>query len=141
VSRHDGDGKIRVVVVRTLGFLIVSRLAGLLGLGPSPDARDVEIAVLRHQLAVLSRQVVRPRYSPTDRMLLSVLARWLPRDRWRVFLVRPSDSFALAPGLGGAPVDLPADWALPTDVAGHDGRFGAASGEGESAVGIREDRR
>jgi len=75
VSRHDGDGKIRVVVVRTLGYLIVSRVAGLLGLGPSPDARDVEIAVLRHQLAVLSRQVVRPRYNPMDRMLLSVLAR------------------------------------------------------------------
>jgi hypothetical protein len=48
VSRHDEDGKIRVVVARTLGFLIVSRLAGLLGLGPSPDARDIEIAVLRH---------------------------------------------------------------------------------------------
>ena len=45
MSRHDGDGKIRVVVVRTLDFLIVSRLAGLLGLGPSLDARDLEIAV------------------------------------------------------------------------------------------------
>jgi hypothetical protein len=90
VSRHDADGKIRVVVVRTLGFLIVSRLAGLFGLGPSPDARDVEIAVLRHQLAVLGRQVARPRYAPGDRMLLAVLARLLPRDRWRVFLVTPS---------------------------------------------------
>jgi hypothetical protein len=78
------------VVVRTLGFLIVSRLAGLFGLGPSPDARDVEIAVLRHQLAVLGRQVARPRYAPSDRMLLAVLARLLPRDRWRVVLVTPS---------------------------------------------------
>jgi hypothetical protein len=90
VGRHDGDGKIRVVVVRTLGFLIVSRLAGLFGLGPSSDARDVEIAVLRHQLAVLGRQVARPRYAPSDRMLLAVLARLLPRDRWRVVLVTPS---------------------------------------------------
>jgi hypothetical protein len=48
VSRHDGDGKIRVVVVWTLGFLIVSRFAGLFGLGRSPDTRDNEIAVLRH---------------------------------------------------------------------------------------------
>jgi hypothetical protein len=79
VSRRDGDGKIRVVVVRTLGFLIVSGLAGLLGLGSSPGARDIEIAVLRHQLAVLGRQVARPRYSPGDRMLLAVLARLLPR--------------------------------------------------------------
>jgi hypothetical protein len=61
VNRHDGGDKIRAVIVRTLGFLIVSRLLGLVGLGPSPDARDVEIAVLRHQLAVLSRQLARPR--------------------------------------------------------------------------------
>ena len=59
-------------------------------MGPSPGARDVEIAVLRHQLAVLRRQVARPRYTPTDRMLLAVLARLLPRDRWRVFLVTPA---------------------------------------------------
>jgi hypothetical protein len=51
VSRHNDGGKIRVVVVRTLGFLIVSRLLGLVRLGPSADARDVEVAVLRHQLA------------------------------------------------------------------------------------------
>jgi hypothetical protein len=39
--------------------LIVRRLLGVLGLGPAPDARDVEIAVLRHQLSVLGRQVAR----------------------------------------------------------------------------------
>jgi hypothetical protein len=89
VSRHDGNGKISAVVVRTLGFLIVSRLLGLVGLDRSLDARDVEIAVLRHQLAVLHRQVTRPRYTPTDRMLLAALARLLPRDRWRTFLVSP----------------------------------------------------
>jgi hypothetical protein len=45
------------VVVRTLGFLLVRRLLGLAGLGPAPDAKDVEIAVLRHQVMVLRRQV------------------------------------------------------------------------------------
>jgi transposase InsO family protein len=90
VSRHDADGKITVMVGRTVGFLIVRRLLGLLGLGASSDARDVEIAVLRHQLAVVGRQVARPRYTPTDRMLMAVLARLLPRDRWRVFLVTPA---------------------------------------------------
>lgn len=57
------------------------RVLGLLGVGPAPDAKDVEIAVLRHQLAVLRRQVRRPRYYPTDRLVLAVLARLLPRER------------------------------------------------------------
>jgi putative transposase len=39
--------------------------------------------------AVLHRQVPRPRYTPADRMLLASLARLLPRERWRAFLVTP----------------------------------------------------
>jgi len=79
-----------VVVVRTLAFVIVRRLMGLVGLGPAPDAKDVEIAVLRHQLMVLRRQVARPRYTPTDRMVLASLAKLMSRERWAVFLVTPA---------------------------------------------------
>jgi hypothetical protein len=79
-----------VMVVRTLAFVIVRRVLGLVDLVSNPDAKDVEIAVLRHQLTVLRRQVVRPRYTPQDRMVLAVLARWLPRERWPVFLVTPA---------------------------------------------------
>jgi hypothetical protein len=71
-------------------FLFVRRVLGLVNLGPKPDDKDVEIAVLRHQLAVLHRQVARPRYSPTDRLVLATLARLLPRERWSAFLVTPS---------------------------------------------------
>ncbi len=78
------------MVVRTVGFLVVRRALGLVGLGPAPDAKDVEIAVLRHQLAVLRRQVARPRYTPTDRLVLATLAKLLPRQRWPVFLFTPS---------------------------------------------------
>jgi hypothetical protein len=37
--------------MRTLAFLVLRRLLGMVGCGPAPDAKDVEIAVLRHQLA------------------------------------------------------------------------------------------
>jgi putative transposase len=84
------SGRLTVMVVRTLAFVIVRRVLGLVGLGSAPDAKDVEIAVLRHQLMVVRRQVARPRYTPQDRLVLAMLARLLPRDRWRVFLVTPS---------------------------------------------------
>jgi hypothetical protein len=78
------------VVVRTQGFVFHRRLLGLAGLAPAPDAKDVEIAVLRHQISVLHRQVARPRYTPSDRLVLAVLARLLPRERWSAFLVTPA---------------------------------------------------
>jgi hypothetical protein len=81
------------MVVRTLAVMVVRQvlgLVGLVGLGSSPDAKDVEIAVLRHQLLVLRRQVARPRYTPADRMVLAALPKLLPRDRWPIFLVTPS---------------------------------------------------
>ena len=62
-------------------MMIVRRVLGMLGCGPRPDADAVEIAVLRHQLAVLHRQVPRPQYAPADRMVLAVLAKLLPRER------------------------------------------------------------
>jgi len=65
-------------VVRTVAFVLVRQVLGLVGLGPSPDAKDVEIAVLRHQLLVLRRQVARPRYTPPDRMILAALQSYSP---------------------------------------------------------------
>jgi putative transposase len=70
--------------------VIVRALLGLVRLGPAPDAKGVEIAVLRHQLTVLSRQVTRPRYAPTDRILPASLAGLLSRQQWGVFLVTPA---------------------------------------------------
>src|SRR3954471_19047155 len=83
-------GRLGVVVVRTVALMVVRRVLGALGCGPGPDANEVEIAVLRHQLAVLRRQAARPRYTPSDRMLLATLARLLPRLRWSAFLVPPA---------------------------------------------------
>ena len=90
MSRHDAVCQARVVMVRTLGFVITRRLLELIGLGASPDRKDVEIAVLRHQLVVLRRQVARPRYTPSDRMVLASLATLISRERWALFLLTPA---------------------------------------------------
>jgi hypothetical protein len=74
----------------TIVFLVVRRVLGLVGLGPTPDDKDVEIAVLHHQLVVLHRQVARPRYTPTNRLIFATLARLLPRERWLAVLVTPA---------------------------------------------------
>src|SRR5204863_1792413 len=76
--------------VRTVALMIVRRVLGVLGCGPTSDADAVEIAVLRHQLAVIRRQVPCARYAPMDRMVLAGLARLWPRERWAVFLVTPA---------------------------------------------------
>src|SRR5581483_12264064 len=58
-------------MVRVLGWLVL--------LARSDAVKDVEILVLRHEVAVLRRQVARPRPDWADRALLAALARLLPK--------------------------------------------------------------
>jgi putative transposase len=55
----------------------------------SEFAKDVELLVLRHQLAVLGRQKRRLRLRPADRALLAALARLLPPKRRHGLMVTP----------------------------------------------------
>ena len=72
-----------------LAYLTLCRSIQLLArLGRGDAAKDLEILVLRHQLAVLCRQTPRPRLEPADRALLAAVSRALPRARWSC-LVRP----------------------------------------------------
>jgi hypothetical protein len=56
----------------------------------SNAANEIEILVLRHQLAVLQRRTPRPQISWSDRAVITALARLLPARRRRGFLVTPA---------------------------------------------------
>jgi putative transposase len=64
-----------------LGALVRSR-RGL-------DVKDIELLVLRHELAILRRQVGRPKLGMADRALLAAAAVHLPRPQRAVLLVTP----------------------------------------------------
>ena len=77
-----------------LAYLGVTNAFALLRLLAVSDRdKEVEILALRHQIAVLERQLdtARPRFCPSDRAFLAALLHRLPRDvlgRFRL-LVRP----------------------------------------------------
>src|SRR3954463_13864565 len=75
----------------SLVYLLLRQVLRMLTqLARDGGAKDVEILVLRHQVAVLRRQVHRPTLQPADQVVLAVLSRLLPRPRWSAFFRHPA---------------------------------------------------
>jgi transposase len=83
-------------VIISIVYLVVRRLLGcLMVLTQRRVSKDAELLVLRHENAVLRRQISRVRYQPGDRLWLSALSRLVPRPRWgEVFAVTPATLLA-----------------------------------------------
>jgi putative transposase len=75
-----------LIMIRVFGWLVL--------LGRSEASKDAEILVLRHEVAVLRRQVARPKPDWADRAVLAALARQLPAVLRARRLVRPGTLLA-----------------------------------------------
>jgi putative transposase len=70
-------------VIFSVVYLLAYRLLGcMMVLARREASKDAELLVLRHENAVLRRQMGRARYQPTDRLWLAALSRlilWVPK--------------------------------------------------------------
>jgi hypothetical protein len=79
-----------VVVAMRLSYLIFLKFLGLISLlARTNSSKDVEILVLRHEVAVLRRTNPRPRLDWADRAVLAALIRQLPTRLRGYRLVTP----------------------------------------------------
>jgi putative transposase len=79
-------------VIFSVVYLVVRGVLGCLMVPARREvSKDAELLVLRHENAVLRRQIGRVRYQPGDRLWLAALSRLIPRHRWgEVFAVTPA---------------------------------------------------
>jgi hypothetical protein len=67
------------VSLRLLYLIFIRLCSWLVLLGCSPTSKDIELLVLRHEVAVLRRTTPRPRLDGAGRAVLAALIRHLPR--------------------------------------------------------------
>jgi putative transposase len=121
----------------SLVYLLIRQILQMLTqLARDGGAKDVELLVLRHQIAVLRRQVHRPEPRADDRVVLAALSRLLPRARWAAFFITPATLLRWHRQL------LARHWTYPVDRSSHRGRqrdqhgLVALASDNEDAAGL-----
>jgi len=83
------------VIFSIVYFLVRCLLGCMMVMARREASNDAELLVLRHENAVLRRQIGRVRYQPGDRLWLAALSRLIPRRRGaEVYTVTPATLLA-----------------------------------------------
>src|SRR5580704_1047920 len=82
-------------MISVVNLFVRCLLGCLMMLARHRVSKDAELLVLRHENAVLRRQIGTVRYEPADRLWLAALSRLVQRSRWgEVFPVTPATLLA-----------------------------------------------
>ena len=137
-----------------LPYLALTSAFTLIRLLPMSDSdKNVEILTLRHQLAILQRQIDKPRLTLPDRAFLAALLHRLPRSklrqlhliispdtvlRWHRDLVRRRHANASRPKRAGRPPTVGSIQALVLSLARENSSWGYRRIRGKlAALGIK----
>jgi putative transposase len=142
------------IVLLRLPYLALTSVFAFIRLLPMSDTdKDIEILTLRHQLAILQRQIGKPRLTPPDRAFLAALLHRLPRPklrqlhlivspdtvlRWHRDLLRRNHAKQSRPKRAGRPPTVRSIQALVVRLARENSSWGYRRIHGElAALGIK----
>ena len=111
-------GQDRGLSLRLLYLIMIRVFGWLLLRGRGQASNDAQIMMVRHEVAVLRRQVTRPKLDWADRAVLGALARLLPAGL-RACPRHTGHAAGLAPPPDHTRVDVSQSVRPPADQAGH----------------------